>query len=135
MSDLLSAQSLLLAVLAALFSAWSTGFATAALKKTQGTRYADNENVHKIIKEELFVRAFPLTLYALALAAVMMPVSWSILKSVVSYYARRDPKISFDPIGASLVLVHVGLIAFFGYLCTVVTSIWVVHKKFKVFPR
>ena len=131
MSDLLSAQSLLLAILAALFGAWSTGFAATAEKKPRGTEYKDNKNEHKKVKGDLLSRALPLALYAVALTLIMLPVTISILATVYGFLFGGKGRVVFDPIAASLVLVHLGIATFSIYLLRLVNNLWKVHNLFK----
>jgi hypothetical protein len=134
-ADLLSAQSLLLAILAALFALWNEEFNRAAESVPQGKIYNDNKTAHRRIKHALFFRALPLTLYSFALATVMAPVTWWNL--VQSWRLLCDPAAAavFDPIAATLVLVHLGIVSLALYSATVVRRIWKTHSAFEALPR
>jgi hypothetical protein len=110
LSDVLSAQSLLLAVNAALYTLWSADLQAASDVTYVGHIKANNKTLGTQVSRQLWTRAFPLLFYSIALTLVLIPSSMAVLATLAGHDSRFH--YAFDSLGATLVLVHLGFLMF-----------------------
>ena len=121
MGDLLAAQGVLLAALAALVAVWDGELQRTKNIAAQG-KYVDNKAKHADVRHVLFFRALPLTLYATLSWLILMPVVVQVIAEVIAFW-REGGRLVFDPTKASLTLVFVGLMLLVAYLWTTTKAI------------
>jgi hypothetical protein len=117
MSDLLSAASLLLTLIALLYGMWYSEIA-AATNITVQPQPADRLLDYQRAQVVFWTKAIPLTVAALLLSAVFLPTAVQLVGRAVQHWwkvgvlAIRD----YDPVATSLILVTVGAIFFSVHL-------------------
>lgn len=106
MSDLLSAASLLLGVLAILFGLWYPEI-TSALDITEPSHRTDYKQPYKKVSKVLYSRAIPLTIASSLLTIVFAPDAIKITISSVKRYINQGWSVihSYDAVTMSFVLV------------------------------
>jgi hypothetical protein len=104
--DLLSAESLILAVVSGLFGIWygeiQGGF---ALEKP--IHFADRTTQRDQLKAVFWRRATPLVAVSTAAAAVFLPNSITLLRRVAPLFHGHFPP--YDPLAVSIVAVNAGM--------------------------
>jgi hypothetical protein len=120
-ADLLAAQGVLLAALAALVAVWD-----GEMQRTKNVvatgKYIDNAAQHDDVRRVLFSRALPLTVYATLSWLILVAVVVQITAEVIAFWGQRAHMV-FDPTKASLALVFVGLMLLVAYLWTTTIAI------------
>jgi hypothetical protein len=130
-ADLLAAQSLLLAAITALTALWSGDLESAREDRPKGQAYKDNVKAHAALKRALWRRAVPLFLYSTVLTGLVVPTSITIVVRTVRFWMGEHAGLTYDPISASLVLVHAGLAALALHLGAVLKDIYQRHRAYE----
>jgi len=125
-ADLLSASSLILAVLAALLSLWTPEL-DRAITATIPPQKANAVLPLKPVKAALWGKALPLLLAVVACIAVFTPPTWDILRDAMRHHGDRSYR--YDALKAAFVLTQMFLLAIATFL--VIRSIGIGGKVFK----
>mgnify|MGYP001552431616 CR=1 FL=1 len=120
--DLLSAASLLMAVLAMLLSVWNSDI-TIALGRKKPTMAADRDPYILGLRAALG-RALPLTLGAWATLGLLLPITWAALRT--SQMCWGNSACGYDPLAAAF-LVTQFLVLIFAIFSAIQT--WAIVKK------
>lgn len=132
--DVLSAASLLLAILAVLYSLWYAEIA-AALEVTVPRHLEDAGQQRRQIKGALNARALPLAVATLLLTLVFLPEGVHIAIHWARHVSRAGLSRSvrdYDPVSLALVLVVLSIGALGIYTITLATKLW--HLKARLTP-
>jgi hypothetical protein len=111
--DLLSAESLLLALVSGLLALWY-GEIQSALHQERRLRVEDHGPEIAILTRTLWRRAVPLMLLAVAATAIFAPNSLQLLRRLGPIFHGNLPR--YDTIAVSVVAVNVGM-AFVAIYC------------------
>jgi hypothetical protein len=123
MSDLLAAASLLLAVVAIIFSVWY-GEISNALNLTKPV--GDTVAFDKKIKEVLWNKAIPLFLVSVLIAAVFIPDVWSIVSEAVTMTWKypRNAWQDYNSVKGAFCVVILLLLGFSVYSGMLAIRLW-----------
>ena len=130
MSDLLSASSLLIAIAAILFSLWYSEIEK-ALKVVPKKYRADNVAPGVSVSAILFLKALPVAVMALAIAAIFLPDALKLVNE--SFKAFRDLGLDafkkYDAVKTAYCFVTALSIVLAIYMWVLVVKLWSLRKR------
>jgi hypothetical protein len=132
MSDLLSAASLLLAVVGVIYGLWYAEISSALDTKLPSRSHAeDRADVLKPIRRVFFAKAIPLSLGSGSIALVFLPPSVGIVCRFVNSLCRLGPSVilQYDAITTSFVMVEVFALALACLSLVRVLALWALIRK------
>lgn len=133
MDDVLPSASLILAVIALLFTTWKDEIQEAR-DLSIGHHYIDSEKDHKKVKEALWRRSFPLALSSTVMILIFIPeIVWIINQSIgiICNEGFIDSLNNYDVKSATFIFVFLLFIAFAYYLWSLTIELYRRHKKFE----
>jgi hypothetical protein len=124
--DILAAASLLLAILAVLYSLWYSDI-QAALRIDVPTHLEDAGPQRRQVSEALTGRALPLAASAIVLLLIFLPeaihIIWRWYQLIAQYGVWRAIK-NYDPVILSIIAVVTSLALLAGYTSRLVVQLW-----------
>ena len=133
MDDVLSSASLILAVIAMLFTTWKDEIKDAR-DLSISPHYIDSKKDHEIVKEALWKRSFPLALSATIMILIFLPDVIRIIYHSIEILAEEGIAKSlnnYDVKSATFIFVSILFIALAYYLWTLTIELFKRHKKFE----
>jgi len=133
MNDVLSSASLILAVIALLFTTWKDEIQEARDLKI-GLHYDDSEKNHKKVKEALWRRSFPLALSATIMILIFIPEIVRIITQstgIINSESFVGSLNNYDAQLATFIFVFLLFIAFDYYLWSLTIELYKRHSKFE----
>lgn len=133
MNDVLPSASLILAVIALLFTTWKDEIQEAR-DLSIGLHYVDSEKDHKKVKEALWRRSLPLALSATIMIILFLPEVVKIISQsigVICNLGFGDSLNNYDVKSATFIFVFLLFIAFAYYLWSLSIELYKRHRKFE----
>lgn len=132
MSDLISATSLLLAMVSILFGLWYMEIQNVinlTVPKHKDDRAPDFQKVNHF----LYQKALPLAIFAILLSFIVLPDFISILRDTVKIFIimKCEAFKKYDAVRAAYILVSLYTFALSVYLVSLLLKIWDKHREFK----
>lgn len=134
LGDVLGAASLLLAILAVLYSIWYSDLA-AALRVEIPTHLEDAEPQRRTVDEALRARATPLLVAGLVLLLVFVPEAVRLITHWLEHawrYGLWHAVTSYDPVRLSIVVVVVFLLLLTFYAIWLTVELLKLKKRLRV---
>lgn len=130
MGDLLAAVSLILAMIGVVYSVWYPMIAE-TLRISVPDHLKDAENQRRRVRHTLNARALPLAFASSALAIILLPEAWCVIKSTILAVLRPEPGViyEYDAVAACLLLVMALAIGFAVHLVIEVRELRVLRRK------
>jgi len=130
MSDLLSASSLLMAVVAILFSLWYSEISS-ALGIEQKKYAEDNKGNRQLVRNILVSKAIPVTFMAVLVSLTFLPDSVLLMKE--SFYTYQFKGInaleSYSAVKTAYCLVTLMTVVLAIYMCVLSYKLWKLMKR------
>ncbi|MCJ7659480.1 MAG: hypothetical protein MUO67_10050 [Anaerolineales bacterium] len=133
MNDVLPSASLILAVIALLFTAWKDEIQEARDLSIR-LHYVDSEKDHNKVKEALWRRSFPLTFSATIMIILFLPEIVCIINQSVEIICTMgftESLSNYDVKSATFIFVFFIFIAFAFYLWSLTLALYKRHRKFE----
>lgn len=129
MSDLLAADSLLLTILAVLYSVWYTEIDT-ELRRTADPLPKNNTDAYKRMKRVFVQRALPLTVAALAVTAVFLPEAIDAAVPVVRRAVHGHRPAHYNAVSTAFFVVTLGTLGLALHLGVRSYKLWMHRGAF-----